>query len=535
MDWKDHVPKGFQRFTHDTGPLDFGTDALAPSSGDAATIATPPFAPDPLEGQKWANNTITWSFATSNLPGQPATFSGAMTGIYDTLVEKAVLMWESVANITLTQVADSAAVDIRVGFEDLMGTSNSVGLTNWRSSGGNFVPDVTVSAEDPSLHGVTALPDGDVVYNGLSSQFFQIIAHELGHALGLAHNVVDNQALMQPVATPNDRSIDPNDVAAIQQLYGPSASGNPNVSITDAGPDVLTVPAGSTIDPFKNLTVSDGAALNETVTVTVTGDGTLSDPTAGTDQSFVNGVFRETGVNLPSEDEAQLILNRLVYTAGPGDHASFNVEVDNSLDETAMNNNITVGLPTPGRVLGVFDATTNQTVPAVGQPYVGPVAGLTSEYINITADSLNISASTPNWFIHSGSGTDAIAVSSGVNVLDGGTGSNFLTGGSGTDTFFVDDRAATADIWSTVVGFHAGDAATIWGVTPQGFGLAFADGQGTAGFTGLTLHATASGKPTASLTLAGFARADMTSGRLSVLFGTDPASGSAYMYVHGNS
>src|ERR1044071_2926371 len=125
---------------------------------------------------------------------------------------------------------------------------------------------------------------------------------------------------------------------------------------------------------------------------------------------------------------------------------------------------------------------------------------------------------------------DAIAVTSGTNVLDGGTGSNFLVGGSGTDTFFVDDRGASADIWSTVVGFHAGDAATIWGVTPQDFSLDWADGQGAAGYTGLTLHATAAGKPTASLTLAGYTQADLNNGRLSVLFGTDSASGSTYMY-----
>jgi serralysin len=129
----------------------------------------------------------------------------------------------------------------------------------------------------------------------------------------------------------------------------------------------------------------------------------------------------------------------------------------------------------------------------------------------------------------------AIAVSSGTNVLDGGTGSNFLSGGSGTDTFFVDDRSASADIWSTVSGFHDGDAATIWGVAPRDFGLAWMDGQGTPGFTGLTLHATAPGQPTASLTLTGFTSADLGDGRLSVSFGTDPASGSAYMYVHANS
>jgi serralysin len=189
----------------------------------------------------------------------------------------------------------------------------------------------------------------------------------------------------------------------------------------------------------------------------------------------------------------------------------------------------------PTNPLSVLDTSTGQSVAATAQTYTGPVSGLQEQYINITSDSLNISVSTPDWFIHSGSGTDAIAASAGINVLDGGTGSNFLTGGSGTDTFFVDDRGPTADIWSTVVGFHAGDAATIWGVTPQDFGLTWVDGQGAAGFTGLTLHATAAGKPTASLTLAGYSQADMTNGRLSVSFGNDPASGSAYMFVHGNS
>jgi Ca2+-binding RTX toxin-like protein len=192
-------------------------------------------------------------------------------------------------------------------------------------------------------------------------------------------------------------------------------------------------------------------------------------------------------------------------------------------------------LQDPATILGAFDTTTSKAVVAVGDAYTGPVAGLEHQYINITSDGLNIAAASPNWFIHSGSGEDAIAASSGANVLDGGTGSNFLTGGSGTDTFFVDNRGATADIWSTVVNFHAGDSATVWGVTPQDFALNFVDGQGAGGFTGLTLHATAAGKPTASLTLAGFSQADLNSGRLSVQFGTDQASGSAFMFMHANS
>jgi Ca2+-binding RTX toxin-like protein len=191
---------------------------------------------------------------------------------------------------------------------------------------------------------------------------------------------------------------------------------------------------------------------------------------------------------------------------------------------------------TPSAGFAAADTTSGQPVPGPPQSYTGPVIGLQHDYITSTSDSLTVGVSTDNWFIHTGRGTDAIAAHGGTNVLDGGTGSNFLTGGNGVDTFFVDDRVASADIWRTVVGFRAGDAATIWGVTPQDFNLAWADSQGATGYTGLTLHATAVGKPIASLTLAGFTSADLTDGRLSVSFGTTAATGgvvgSTYMYAH---
>ncbi len=188
--------------------------------------------------------------------------------------------------------------------------------------------------------------------------------------------------------------------------------------------------------------------------------------------------------------------------------------------------------PLSGNFL-IFDTTANQSSASNGDPYSGPVANLQFQYINLTSDNINVTATVDNVFIHSGSGEDALQVHGGTNVLDGGTGSNFLVGGAGSDTFFVDDRAAAADIWSTVSGFHAGDAATIWGVTPQDFTLSWVDNQGAAGFTGLTLHATTTSKPTASLTLAGYTTADLQNGRLSVSFGN--SNGSSYMYVHGTS
>ena len=192
----------------------------------------------------------------------------------------------------------------------------------------------------------------------------------------------------------------------------------------------------------------------------------------------------------------------------------------------------------PPAGLAVFDTTTGQPSSMTGQAYSGPVSGLTSQFITATTDSLNVSITTPGWFIHTGSGNDAVAVSSGTNVMDGSTGSNFLTGGTGSDTFFIDDRGPTSDIWGTCNNFHAGDGATVWGVTPSDFTLTWVDGQGAGGYTGLTLHATAPGVPTASLTLVGYSSADLTNGELTVSFGataaTDGVPGSFYMHVQAN-
>jgi serralysin len=163
------------------------------------------------------------------------------------------------------------------------------------------------------------------------------------------------------------------------------------------------------------------------------------------------------------------------------------------------------------------------------------VTGLQWQDVHSTPDNLNIAANVPNVFIHSSAGTDALQAQSGYNVLDGGTGSNFLTGGSGTDTFFVDDRGPSADIWSTVNGFHAGDDATVFGVVPNAdnSNIQWFDNQGAAGYTGLTLHVPTSSQPTASLTLPGYATSDLSNGRLAVQFGNE-ADGTPFMHIIAN-
>ena len=189
---------------------------------------------------------------------------------------------------------------------------------------------------------------------------------------------------------------------------------------------------------------------------------------------------------------------------------------------------------TSSTAIGVFDATTQQTLQTTGAAYAGPVSGLQDEYINATSDNLDVTASTNNWFIKTGSGTDAIAAHGGSNVLDGGTGSNFLSGATGadggTDTFFLDGRNSTPT-WDTVNNFHAGDAVTLWGFVPGQSAMSWAASDGTPGYTGATIHAALAGAGTpvnGSVTFAGVSLAEAQS---KFTTSTGIAGGLPYLYV----
>ena len=183
--------------------------------------------------------------------------------------------------------------------------------------------------------------------------------------------------------------------------------------------------------------------------------------------------------------------------------------------------------PAPATV-NIADCKTGQAIADIlSKAYHGPVAGVLEQYVNITPQSLAISANKGSLFIHTGSGDDAIAAHGGINVLDGGTGSNFLSGGAGADTFFVDARKAAADVWSTLTKLHSGDVATIWGISAA----SWADNGGAAGYQGLTMHAKGDNGANASLTLAGISQADMANGKVASIFGHDSVSGSDYLYV----
>jgi hypothetical protein len=281
-----------------------------------------------------------------------------------------------------------------------------------------------------------------------------------------------------------------------------SLAGNNQVFVSDASQDIV-----AHLDALQAL-ASDG----QLASISFTDSGT---PT-----------LRLSATQVVS-DAAALARISSPYILGPAATYTLPSQIPSDTPAVAVSTT-SVAVAATGDALAVLDTSTNQPIDAIAQVYTGPVTNIQNEFIDISSDSLNITASTSNWFLHSGSGDDALAVTSGTNVLDGGTGSNFLVGGSGSDTFFADARGATADIWDTVVNFHAGDAVTIWGVTPTDFTFTLRDNQGATGYTGLTLTATAAGSPGVSVTFSGLTMADLNSGKIAETFGN--VNGNSYAY-----
>ncbi len=379
-----------------------------------------------LENVKWANAVnITWAFAATNFTNPTNSI------IYDAfiadpaaqdIVKSALAKWESVANIKFTEIPDATnstnpadyglaqynGPDIRIGYADwnTPATSTLGGAAYQSLGGGLLYPGAQVSTENPAL----------ASYQSYGVSFYQVVLHEIGHALGMDHTVDDVHSIMSAIQTSADPDLDATDIAGIQTIYG--APKNCNFAVHD-----------------NNV-----------------------------DASFV----------------------------------------------------------------------------ARGNAYAGPVAGLANQLViptdfaTLTNDNICISAMTPNVFIHSGNGDDAIDVShvNGNNVMDGGGGSNFLVGGSGDDTFYVDARNQTSPIWTTAVNFHSGDFFTEWGVDRSDFQIQYCDNLGANGYKGLTLIATSPTGQVATVTLAGFSTADLSSGKLSIADGFDTHGGGTYLYIH---
>lgn len=142
--------------------------------------------------------------------------------------EQAIQKWASVSGLVFQQVPDtmapSDAADIRIGFGTFgavpLGSIGTIGQTNYSyyTLSQNFTPDIIVRVADPSE--ASWVPtSGGLAYSGPGgSTFYQVILHELGHALGMGHSS-SSIDVMFSAATQQNLDLSASDIFGIRALY----------------------------------------------------------------------------------------------------------------------------------------------------------------------------------------------------------------------------------------------------------------------------------------------------------------------------
>ena len=176
-----------------------------------------------LSGQQWnpTHTTVTWSIAEQNFGGQPgggfADFIESLAVIAD--IAEAFSWWDEQSGLSFQMVPDASDVDVRFGYDTVPGGATGLTSYSFDPGTGYFFPGITIRLE----------------YSDADPPPLPLIAHEIGHALGLAH-FEDELAVMNSVVSGGLTGLQSSDIHGIQFLYGPEAGDppeNPELVIGD--------------------------------------------------------------------------------------------------------------------------------------------------------------------------------------------------------------------------------------------------------------------------------------------------------------
>ncbi|MCA0199370.1 MAG: pre-peptidase C-terminal domain-containing protein [Proteobacteria bacterium] len=306
-------------------PETFDYDVNVVSFPLVAPIAVTPQYERPAyvpENYKWGSaavgtsgGTITWAVVSAGQTYPSSEYTSAATAIgsvFMPTIRAAFSRWDEVGNFTFVESSNPMTADIVVMFDELSGEgSSTIGLAHTYYSAG-VVRDSYISFDIGRRYRLT---DGTVQIVGSptsssTSDFYTLVLHEVGHALGLDHED-DFPTVMGSFQNSSITDLTSDEINGIRYLYGtPGGAGTDDWGGTTATTGAIIVGA-SVIGNIETAGDSDWFRVTLTAGVTyqfdMLGGSSLTDP-------FLN-LRNSSGVVVGSDDDSGDGLNaRLVYT-----------------------------------------------------------------------------------------------------------------------------------------------------------------------------------------------------------------------------